>query len=284
MKKLIYTLIFILSQNSFANSDCELARQFPVVEVRSLSNGVEIPLPTQSCDVRSVALTGLMNLEVAKNYLKPYGLYPAVVLNSALGMLSTFNFNDSGIGAFHEMYFLVAATRTPSNHTASSILELFKSIRRNGQNPNSNFVFFYISVFSGTKTAQMMSQEIYHIPSTLSQIDILDKVDPIAYELKVNQETWIKANFLNGPWMFNPLGLNYAIMISGPSENGKNIYSPLYGAGSTMITTFRKDSHKFYIGHNPLGDQLRKFEFNPKLIEWAKGGQAAQLPPVESDF
>lgn len=283
-------LLLGLSTSTFAQDgiwsqgqkkECWLSTQHPRSSLFVLSNSVEVSIPTVSCAFDMAMIVGLMDSKAVATLLKEQDLYPITVKGKAIGLLSSYHYRQSDIGPFQEIYFVMAATPKANLSDFESLGAFFKSISYDHNNqPSKDIYFYHHMVFSSTQTAKLMSKEIWGIDSKLAQIHYRDVNGP-SFKLQYLGQNELEAKLENGPWVLNPLGVNFVVLATGAKENGKRLVSPVKGRGMTWASFFNPRWHKLKFNHGPFADVFESLKFNPQLIQWGRDLSAVQFPPLE---
>jgi hypothetical protein len=252
MKK-IALLIFFASLS--ASSNCSLPKQFPHEGTWTLSNGVQVAVPTHAQELDSYIVFGSADSRLVSLLLSPYGLKPLEVAGRAIGALSVFNYRKSDIGPFKESYFVLLA------YDPKRPLQLG---------------LFHVFAWSDSVTGALMSEEMWNIPSRVAKIT-LENQRKEAVKLSifsVFEMTWNKK-----PIETNPIGHNMKVYATAAAA-GELRWSPIQSCGASGLNAFTSNDRLTV--HDPeLKALFSKINFTPRAKEISINQQAVQFLPVE---
>lgn len=272
---------------------CDFRTFFPAETRFTLSNGVEIPLPSLADSYDAISIMGEVNLQRARELLAPEGLVPVEVSGKGMGVLSAFRYRASDAGVFNEAYFVIlAARREPRSileriHWFISLMKFnnsFTTQRQILEAPRSKIGMYHVAVFSSTETAALMSQEIWQIPSQLAQVDFESSPSAPGFALHLEEQPLLRVRLKPFGLGRNPAGHNLGVYAVGPLlSSGEQYWSYVQSCGITRTASFDRKSGGDVLWYDPatqLGHTLANLRFKPTRKEMGLNDQAVQFAPT----
>lgn len=260
---------------------CALDAVLPVQTPRTLSNGETIMTPTMARDFETLIVFGKMKNEPVAKLLSEHKLYPLQVnllgKTFSVGAVSFFDYQQSDMGQFREIYMVVVATKKKMS-PLKSIGAIVKALRPSKGAQDSDLVLFHLKAFSSSTTGVLSSRELWKIDSELSSVTMKKRGPWLAFTHEPQGEASVTSSFNLNSFTKLPLASNYNLDASGPAYEGVQAFSHVISCSEASYTMFDPKHHVLNVNRD-LKELFAHFSFTPWIVEYSPHSQAIQFNP-----
>lgn len=283
MTKTVIIVLLLFSffpQAQALSKECRLEASLPDQSPRSLSNNQVIMVPTLARDFEALMVFGKMDNEAIETILRKNNLYPLQFkwMNKtySLGALSFFNYRESDMGSFREIYLVVMASKIKMN-AFQSLKAFFKAIRASQSVQDTDIVLFHLKAYSSSPMAVLGSRELWKIDSDLATIQSQHSGGSLQFDFKSQGKSMISSFDLNA-FVKIPKKIHLNLDASGPVFEGEQAYSHIISCSEAAFAIFNPKHHRIAVDHE-MKRLLDGFSFRPWFVEYSPHSQAIQFAP-----
>lgn len=233
-------------------------------------------VPSMARDFQSLIVFGRMDNHSIEEILKENKLYP-LQLNilgktHAIGALSFFNYRDSDMGSFQEIYLVVVATKKKMK-TISSISSILKAVRPSRQSEETDLVLFHLKAYSSSEMGVLGSREVWKIDSDLANIQTKQSDNWLQFSMEGKVSSFDINSFTK-----LPINSNFNLDASGPAMEGTQAFSHVLSCSQAAYSVFNSKRHLISVDPG-LESLIQQFAFRPWFVEYSPHSKAIQFSP-----